>query len=85
MGPEAAAEVIFRRELESAENRQEALQEKITEYREKFADPYYYASSMNIEDVIVPEETRWRIINGFRRLEGKNEQKNPRKHGNIPL
>ena len=85
MGAEQAAALLYRKEIEAAEDPEALLQEKITEYREKFADPYYYASSMNIEDVIIPEETRWRIINGFRRLEGKNEQKNPRKHGNIPL
>jgi len=85
MGAEQAAALLYRKEVEKAEDKEAFLGEKIREYREQFANPYYHASSMNIDDVIAPAETRWKIIHGFNLLESKSEQKNPRKHGNMPL
>jgi propionyl-CoA carboxylase beta chain len=85
MGAEQAAALLYRREIEQADDPQGFLAEKVQEYREKFANPYYYASSMNVDDVIAPTETRWKIIHGFRLLEGKEERPKPRRNGNIPL
>ena len=85
MGAEQAVALLYRREIETAEDPERFLKAKVAEYSERFANPYYYASSMNIDDVIAPTETRWKIINGFELLEHKEEQKNPRKQGNIPL
>jgi len=85
MGSEQAAALLYRKEIEAAEDPQGFLDAKIKEYREQFANPYYYAAFMNIDDVIAPSETRWKIIQGFEFLEGKEEQRIPRRHGNIPL
>ena len=65
MGPEGAAQIIFRKELEKAENPQELLQEKIREYREKFANPYRAAEHLHVDDVINPAETRPRLIDAL--------------------
>jgi acetyl-CoA carboxylase carboxyltransferase component len=85
MGAEQAAALLYRKELDEASDPDALLQQKVEEYRERFANPYYYASSMNIEDVIAPGETRWKIISGFKLLEGKDVPRNPRKHGNMPV
>lgn len=85
MGAEQAVALLFRKEVEEAEDPQAFLETKAKEYREKFANPYYHASFMNIDDVIAPNDTRWKIINGFAFLEGKDEQRKPCRNGNIPL
>lgn len=85
MGAEQAAALLYRKEIEEAEEPEAFLEVKIKEYREKFVNPYHYASYMNIDDVIAPTETRWKVINGFDFLEGKEEHKVRRKNGNIPL
>jgi acetyl-CoA carboxylase carboxyltransferase component len=60
-------------------------EEKIKEYREKFANPYRAASRGYIDDVIDPKFTRPKIISALRVLESKRERLPPKKHGNIPL
>jgi methylmalonyl-CoA decarboxylase subunit alpha len=85
MGAEQAAALLYRRELAQVQDRDSFFKTKIREYREKFANPYYYASYMNLNDVIKPTETRWRIINGLDFLEGKEEHRVERRNGNIPL
>ncbi len=85
MGAEQSVALLYRKEIDQAEDPKAFLAEKVKEYRDQFANPYYYASFMNIDDVIVPTETRWKIINGFDFMEGKDEHKNPRRNGNIPL
>ena len=81
MGAEQAVALLYRKEIETAEDPERFLKAKVAEYSERFANPYYYASSMNIDDVIAPTETRWKIINGFELLEHKEEQKKPSKAG----
>lgn len=85
MGAEQAAKLLYRRELEAAADPEAVLQEKIREYRDLFANPYRQAATMNIDDVIGPAETRSKVIQAFRALKGKREEKLPRRHGNIPL
>ncbi|MHA2270318.1 MAG: acyl-CoA carboxylase subunit beta [Candidatus Hodarchaeales archaeon] len=85
MGPEGAANIIFRREIAKADDPQEALQTKIDEYREKFASPWIAASHGFIDDVIEPRETRIRVFKAFEMLKNKRKTRPPRKHGNIPL
>jgi acetyl-CoA carboxylase carboxyltransferase component len=91
MGPDGAVKIIFRRELAKAfeEGGEEAmLAEKdrlVAEYRTKFANPYIAASYGYIDDVIVPSETRSRLINGLEMLTNKRDENPPKKHGNIPL
>jgi len=85
MGPEGATNIIFRKEIAKVENPEEYRQQKIREYREKFANPYIAASRGYVDDVIDPAETRGRIIMALEALESKRVKLPPKKHGNIPL
>ncbi|MBV6430970.1 MAG: Propionyl-CoA carboxylase beta chain [Bryobacteraceae bacterium] len=85
MGAEGAANIIYRRELSAAEDRQAVLAERIAEYRERFANPFIAAEHGFIDDVIEPRETRPRIIKALRMLENKVDAMPRKKHGNIPL
>ena len=85
MGPKGAVEIIFKKEIEKAKDSEKELQKKLDEYIEKFANPYIAAERGYIDDVILPGETKLKLINAFNILENKVD-KNPRKkHGNIPL
>jgi propionyl-CoA carboxylase beta chain len=85
MGPRGAAEIIFRKEIEKAKDREAFLAEKEKEYREKFAHPYLAASRGYVDAVIEPSETRPRLIRALRLLENKVAGNPRKKHGNIPL
>ena len=85
MGAKGAAEIIFKREIASAENPEEKLQEKVDEYTEKFANPYRAAHRGYIDEVIQPSETRQKLIRAFKMLENKVVNMPRKKHGNIPL
>jgi propionyl-CoA carboxylase beta chain len=85
MGAKGAAEIIFKREIASAENPEEKLQEKVNEYTEKFANPYRAAHRGYIDEVIMPSETRQKLIRAFKMLENKVVNMPRKKHGNIPL
>ncbi len=84
MEAEGAAPIIFRRELEVAENPQELLQAKIKQYREEFANPYRAAERFHIDDVIDPAETRPRLIAALEAALNKQEERPRKKHGIIP-
>lgn len=85
MGPDGAANIIFRKEIDSAEDKNEMRKQKIEEYRETVANPYIAAARGYIDDVIEPACTRQRIISALDMLSGKREHKPSKKHGNIPL
>ena len=85
MGPKGAAEVIFRREIQSAEDPETVLNEKMAHYRRTFANPFLAAKRGYIDDVIFPRDTRHRLIRTLQVLEGKEAKRPERKHGNIPL
>lgn len=85
MGPEGAANVIFRREIKAADDSDKKRQEKIDEYRESFANPYQAAQEGYVDDVIDPRNTRPRIIMALESVIGKRESNPNKKHGNIPL
>ncbi|MGH2682285.1 MAG: carboxyl transferase domain-containing protein, partial [Actinomycetota bacterium] len=85
MGPEGAVNIVFRKELQSAEDRGARRKELIAEYEEKFANPYIAAERGFIDEVIEPADTRIRLIQALRMLGTKREGLPPRKHGNIPL
>jgi len=85
MGAKGAAEIIFRKEILSAENPAEKLKEKEADYAEKFANPYRAAQRGFIDEVILPKNTRRKLIKVFQMLEGKEVDRPKRKHGNIPL
>ena len=85
MGAKGASEIIFRREIKAAADPAAKLQEKETEYAEKFANPYRAAQRGFIDEVILPKETRRKLIKGFAALEHKAVSLPAKKHGNIPL
>ncbi|MBC9811140.1 acyl-CoA carboxylase subunit beta [Crocinitomicaceae bacterium CZZ-1] len=85
MGAKGAAEIIFKREISEAANPEEKWKEKEAEYAELFANPYRAAERGIVDDVILPEETRAKVIAGFKMLENKAETLPYKKHGNIPL
>ncbi len=85
MGPKGAAEIIFRREIEAAPDREKALAEKEKSYREMFAHPYLAASHGYIDAIIEPSETRPRLIRALNILDKKVDTNPRKKHGNIPL
>jgi len=84
MGPEGAAPIIFRKELDKAENPEELLKQKIREYREQFANPYLAAENLHIDDVIDPPETRPMLIRALEAVLDKVEERPQKKHGIIP-
>jgi propionyl-CoA carboxylase beta chain len=77
--------VIFRREIQKAEDPQAKRQELIARYEDEFGNPYYAAERGFVDDVIEPADTRPQLIRALRMLHTKREQVPPRKHGNIPL
>jgi acetyl-CoA carboxylase carboxyltransferase component len=85
MGPDGAANIIFRKEIEQSEDPVAKRQEKIHEYREQFSNPYVAAARGYIDDVIEPEATRPRLISALEMLQSKRENRPPKKHSNIPL
>jgi propionyl-CoA carboxylase beta chain len=85
MGPEGAVNILFRKEIAAADNQDELRQQKITEYREKFANPYIAAGLGYLDDVIEPRDTRPRLIAALRALRNKRQELPRKKHGNIPL
>jgi propionyl-CoA carboxylase beta chain len=85
MGAKGAAEIIFKKEISSAENPQDKWLEKEKEYSDLFANPYRAAERGFIDEVIEPAETRIKLIKAFKMLENKAVQKPRKKHGNIPL
>ena len=86
MGPERAAEVVFRKELAEAQNSDEARERLTTEYRRKFASPYIAASRGYVDRVIEPQDMRPELAKALAMLLSKREvrQRPGRKHGNIP-
>lgn len=85
MGPEGAANIIFAREIQESDNPEQTRQEKIEEYKEKFANPYVAAGLGIVDDVIDPRDTRLKLVQSLEMLENKNEKRPEKKHGNIPL
>jgi propionyl-CoA carboxylase beta chain len=105
MGPEGAVNIVYKRELEQALRRSEAIMpqgvtlteeqkleilaelrsEKVTEFRERFANPYVAAERGYVDAVIRPSETRRRLNSALDMLSSKRDKNPPKKHGNIPL
>jgi acetyl-CoA/propionyl-CoA carboxylase carboxyl transferase subunit len=85
MGSEGAVNVIFRKEIQKADDPQAKRQELIAQYEEQFGNPYVAAERGFVDDVIEPAETRPKLIQTMRMLRTKREQVPARKHGNIPL
>jgi propionyl-CoA carboxylase beta chain len=85
MGPKGAVEIIFKKEIAKADNPEEELNKKTNEYIEKFANPYVAAERGFLDDVIMPDETRSRLIMCLQLLRTKVAKNPKKKHGNIPL
>ncbi len=85
MGAKGAAEIIFKNEIRAAKNPEEKWKEKEAEYADNFANPYGAAKRGFIDEVILPKNTRRKLIKAFKMLEGKKMDMPVRKHGNIPL
>ena len=85
MGAEAAVNILYRKELQQAENRQAKAAELAQAYRDEFASPYVSASNFYITDVIEPGETRWMLALALRKTLDKRELRPAKKHGNIPM
>jgi acetyl-CoA carboxylase carboxyltransferase component len=85
MGPDGAVNIVFRKELDKAEDKAKRKAELVAEYREKFANPYIAAQRGYLDDVIEPKETRPRLINALEMLSNKRDANPAKKHGNIPL
>ncbi|MGQ0560538.1 MAG: acyl-CoA carboxylase subunit beta [Gemmatimonadota bacterium] len=85
MGPKGAVEILFRKEIVGAADKEAATQAREQEYRTQFAHPYEAAARGFIDDVIDPRDTRARLISGLDMLRTKRDTNPRRKHGNIPL
>jgi propionyl-CoA carboxylase beta chain len=85
MGPDAAVNIIYRREIEKAKDVDATRKQLIDDYKGKFANPYVAASKGFIDDVIDPRETRPKLIRALEMLRSKTDQTPAKKHGNIPL
>ena len=81
----AAVELIFRKEIQAAENPREYKQQKIDEYDYKYSNPFHAASNMLVDSVIRPRETRPQLIRALRMLRNKERPAPTKRHGNIPL
>ncbi|MCH8534062.1 MAG: acyl-CoA carboxylase subunit beta [Flavobacteriaceae bacterium] len=85
MGAKGASEIIFRKEIAEADDAEAKLLEKEAEYAEKFANPFKAAQRGFVDEVIMPRDTRRKLIKAFAMLENKEVLRPKRKHGNIPL
>ncbi|NOT36205.1 MAG: acyl-CoA carboxylase subunit beta [Saprospiraceae bacterium] len=85
MGAKGATEIIFKKEIDSANDPAQALLDKEKEYAEKFANPYHAAARGFIDEVIEPSQTRIKLIKAFSSLQNKVDNLPRKKHGNIPL
>ncbi|NWF78098.1 MAG: methylmalonyl-CoA carboxyltransferase [Chloroflexi bacterium] len=85
MGAEGATPIIFRREIEAAADPEAKEKEKIQEYRDLLYNPYIAASRGYVDEIILPRESRPKIIKALEFLSSKRETRPPRKHGNIPV
>ncbi len=85
MGPEGAVNIVYKRELEGHKESDKVRDEKIEEFREKFANPYIACEKGYLDEVIEPRLTRPKLIAALRMLENKRDKNPPKKHGNIPL
>jgi propionyl-CoA carboxylase beta chain len=85
MGPKGAVEIIYKKEIDAAEDPEARMNELVAEYTERFANPYLAAEKGYIDEVIVPDQMRIKLIKGFAMLENKVVTLPRKKHGNIPL
>ncbi|MCY4076113.1 MAG: methylmalonyl-CoA carboxyltransferase [Acidobacteria bacterium] len=85
MGPEGAVNILYKRELDAADDAEALRRERVSEFRDKLANPFVAAGRGFLDEVIAPRTTRPRLIRALRSLDGKRDRHPPKKHGNIPL
>ena len=85
MGPEGAVNILYKRELEAANDPDGLRTQRVEEFREKLANPFVAAALGFIDEVIQPRTTRRRLVTALASLDGKRDKNPPKKHGNIPL
>jgi propionyl-CoA carboxylase beta chain len=85
MGPEGAVNILYKRELDQAEDPAAVRAARVAEYREKLANPFVAAGRGFIDEVIQPRQTRRKLIAALARFANKRDRNPPKKHGNIPL
>jgi propionyl-CoA carboxylase beta chain len=85
MGAKGAAEIIFKKEILEASDKEAKWLEKEKQYSDMFANPYRAAERGFIDEVIIPSHTREKLIKAFKMLENKVKNNPKKKHGNIPL
>ena len=85
MGAEGAVKVVYRKQIEAAEDPDAEQARLVEEYRLKFGNPYHAAGAGYVDDIIEPRETRPKIIAALAALRDKQTSGPPRKHGNIPM
>ena len=85
MGAEGAVNIIFRKAISESAQSEETRQKLVSEYKDKFDNPYEAAARGYIDDVIDPRQTRPKLIKALEMLKNKTQSNPPRKHGNIPL
>jgi len=85
MGAEGAVNILYRKQLNAMEDPETKRAHLMAEFREKFSKPYRAAASGHIDDILIPAETRPRLIAALELLRNKQATLPPKKHGNIPL
>ena len=85
MGSEGAVKIVYKSEINGAEDKEKLREKKVDEFREKFANPYIASEKGFVDEVIEPKFTRPKLIAALKMLENKRDQNPPKKHGNIPL
>ncbi len=85
MGPEGAVKIVYRTEMNGTEDKEKLRVKKVSEFREKFANPYIACEKGYVDEIIEPKMTRPKLIAALKMLENKRDQNPPKKHGNIPL
>jgi propionyl-CoA carboxylase beta chain len=85
MGSEGAVKIVYKSEINGAEDKEKLREKKLDEFREKFANPYIASEKGFVDEVIEPKVTRPKLIAALKMLENKRDQNPPKKHGNIPL
>ncbi|MFN5875403.1 MAG: acyl-CoA carboxylase subunit beta [Ignavibacteria bacterium] len=85
MGAKGASEILYRKEIEAAQNKEQRTQELQDQYNAEFANPYEAAERGYIDDVIEPQQTRQELIKALHMLRTKEDTNPWKKHGNIPL
>ena len=84
-GAEGAAEIVFRKEIQEAEDKPKKRQEMLEHYRQAFSNPYVAAGRRLVDDVIDPAFTRRQVAQALEYLQTKRELRPPKKHGLMPL